>query len=617
MLPIYRTTAASAMWKLVYLGGRTLSRRSGTSEDRRRPNSPLMEQRPASLPRHERLSTIDSMDSTTESSRHYRHGVLLFGVALVGFAVLAHHYWFVCDDAFISFRYARNLASGIGLRYNPGDHLPVEGYSNLLWVLLCSLFERLGMDPSVWAPLASAACGAALLWSVWRWLRSRVRVGSMTAFLALLSLALFPPFAVWSSGGLETMAFTLAVFWVFSLLTRQKALSNAHRVALSLGLVAMLLLRVDGFVWAALLVVSCVAASGRRAAGLLRGYLWSLVAVGVFVLFYLLWRHAYHGSFISNTAAVKGVLTSATVVRGMRYVGVFLLTFPACLVVVAAAATAVRRWGMVGRAAALVLAGTVAYAALAGGDFMAMGRLLVPGLPFSAVVLACLFQCLGDRASETRRWAGVVLAAGIILLGLLPVWNIHVVPLSVRERLHFRYNASVFRSEPEQWSYMKENSDRWKAASVVLGRLARPGDSIVSLVIGNLGYYSGMRIYDACGLVDRRVASRPANPGRFSPGHDKLVTADYFIDREPTYIWQTVVEAQQLRDKIGAYVPVWQEISRSAPYAPAILAVRGQDGEGERLVLVLLRRLAPGESAEEAWRGFSRNVMEAELWGTQ
>lgn len=41
--------------------------------------------------------------------------------------------WFLTDDAFISFRYARNLVEGHGLVYDLGEY--VEGYSNFLWVL--------------------------------------------------------------------------------------------------------------------------------------------------------------------------------------------------------------------------------------------------------------------------------------------------------------------------------------------------------------------------------------------------------------------------------------------------------------------------------------------------
>ena len=38
------------------------------------------------------------------------------------------------DDAYISFRYARNLAEGLGFVYNAGER--IEGYTNFLWVFL-------------------------------------------------------------------------------------------------------------------------------------------------------------------------------------------------------------------------------------------------------------------------------------------------------------------------------------------------------------------------------------------------------------------------------------------------------------------------------------------------
>ena len=41
--------------------------------------------------------------------------------------------WFLTDDAFISFRYVRNLLEGHGLVFNPGERF--EGYSNFPWTL--------------------------------------------------------------------------------------------------------------------------------------------------------------------------------------------------------------------------------------------------------------------------------------------------------------------------------------------------------------------------------------------------------------------------------------------------------------------------------------------------
>src|SRR5512135_2318497 len=39
----------------------------------------------------------------------------------------------VVDDSLISMNYARRLASGDGLVFNPGEH--VEGYTNFLWTV--------------------------------------------------------------------------------------------------------------------------------------------------------------------------------------------------------------------------------------------------------------------------------------------------------------------------------------------------------------------------------------------------------------------------------------------------------------------------------------------------
>ena len=68
------------------------------------------------------------MRLTALRPRDLQIGVFVFCLAL------AWQHRFLQDDAFISFRYARNLATGHGLVWNPGER--VEGYTNFLWTLL-------------------------------------------------------------------------------------------------------------------------------------------------------------------------------------------------------------------------------------------------------------------------------------------------------------------------------------------------------------------------------------------------------------------------------------------------------------------------------------------------
>ena len=69
---------------------------------------------------------------------------------------------FLLDDAFISFRYARNLLEGNGLVWNPGER--VEGYSNFLWVLeLAGIWAATGVPPEEAAWWLSVAYTVATL----------------------------------------------------------------------------------------------------------------------------------------------------------------------------------------------------------------------------------------------------------------------------------------------------------------------------------------------------------------------------------------------------------------------------------------------------------------------
>src|SRR6185437_4110074 len=74
-------------------------------------------------------------------------GVRLALLAALGAAALAWawHLAWLCDDSFISFRYARNLAHGNGLVWNVGER--VEGYTNFLWTVIAAGAIRAGLHP--------------------------------------------------------------------------------------------------------------------------------------------------------------------------------------------------------------------------------------------------------------------------------------------------------------------------------------------------------------------------------------------------------------------------------------------------------------------------------------
>src|SRR5437899_3915697 len=72
--------------------------------------------------------------SIARVSRPPARALIVPALAAAGFVPLAAWLRFGIDDAFINFRYAANLAAGLGPVFNPGER--VEGYTAPAWVLL-------------------------------------------------------------------------------------------------------------------------------------------------------------------------------------------------------------------------------------------------------------------------------------------------------------------------------------------------------------------------------------------------------------------------------------------------------------------------------------------------
>jgi hypothetical protein len=154
---------------------------------------------------------------------------------VLGLAVV--HAWqlrWMGDDAFISFRYAKNLAEGLGLVFNEGAR--VEGYTNFLWTVIMAAFIELGFDPGQVAvvlgllSLALASGAAALLVR-----RLLAETQSMLVSFAAILLAANYTFASYGTSGLETMFAALLV-----LVAVERAEAGALLAAGTAGIAATL-----------------------------------------------------------------------------------------------------------------------------------------------------------------------------------------------------------------------------------------------------------------------------------------------------------------------------------------------------------------------------------------
>ncbi len=518
-------------------------------------------------------------------------------IVLVPFAFLTYRFNWLCDDAYISFRYAKHLAEGHGLRYNVGEDPPVEGYSNFLWVLVLAALEAIGWGAPVCSCVISVACGVVLLWRIVRLLNRSFGLRSALLTLSALFFVTLPPVAIWATSGLATLPQTLVLFLAF-----ERLLGDRDRLGgLSGGIACavLILIRADGFVWVLGLVglaaLGAMVRRDRAAVGpLVLCAVITVVAFGGLIGF----RLAYFEWPLPNTYYAKVGFSGMTLERGGDYLLSMLFVLPHLVPILIAGAVVAwrdRNDGLICCHAVLLTLWTFAYVVAVGGDFMAMGRLVVPALPFVAILFGALVARLSSQPVVA---VGCGLAA--VALSLLPAWNVHVVPSDVREKHRFRWGKRELVSEYEQWESMRANAKRWTLLGRALRQHCKPDESVVTGAIGAAGYYSDLVMYDPHGLVSPEVAHRKAPRRRATAGHDKGVPHAYFLKYRPTYFIPVVCEARSklpaqargngyvLSKMPGVYRNVAPQIK--ARYVPVAFPLEPTDGAGPGKLLVVLKR---------------------------
>ena len=305
---------------------------------------------------------------------------------------LAAPYWpGTVDDVYISVGFARHWAETGSLTWTDG--VRVEGYSNFVMVALLALGMALGADGGLWAQWIALLSGIGILL-----LASRLLPRSPMGTLALLGLAAWTPMCRWSVVGMETTLFALllAIGWggalrggrAWGLGVAALALASMTRLEGVAGLGLGLLLRVRG-------------GRGRQGGdGLAVAALVGLVA-------YHVGRVAWFGEWWPTPYLVK-VAGQPLTWHGLAQGGADLGTAAGLLGATWLATRPRGAW-----VAALPLVVQVVVLARAGGDWMASGRLVLPGVVATVVGWAVV-------AREAPRvwgwgwlvWVGVVIGGG-------------------------------------------------------------------------------------------------------------------------------------------------------------------------------------------------------------
>ncbi len=334
-------------------------------------------------------------------------------------ALGASYWWYVNDDAGITFTYARNLAEGLGPVFNPGDS-PVEGFSNPLWTYLLAGARYAGLDILVTAKTLGLVLGGICIVLVWVMVRNEHPL----SWLALPLMAGNAALVIWFNSGLENALHSLLL--ILCVLALTEAVRQGRTNLMLLASVCLLVIsRPEGAMF------------GFLAVFYLGWHLWytkrsvrpAVITLAVFLAFLAVWstmRYLQFNDLLPNTYYAKASASNPLrlfnpLSGGWRYVaeaaagtGLIIALVPLLLLLARRA-----EWPPWVPAALLIVGGQIFFTITVGGDWMHEFRFISHVIPpLCALVgfgLAVLYRCTEGTHLSHGRALGVCLLTAFVI----------------------------------------------------------------------------------------------------------------------------------------------------------------------------------------------------------
>ena len=364
--------------------------------------------RPSSSQPAERVEVLTSANRSSHSAVNAVNlaALLLAALTLLMFVVF---FALPADDAYIVGRYVRQLYSGNGLVFNPGER--INALTSPLHTLVIAVIHPLSRVPVDVYRIAAATLTAWTLIAIAR----RAYAAKPDAML-FLALTLASPFVCfWGIGGLETPLLLCAcscLTWLALSATPEGGPARALRI---IGLAtAAVLIRYDSILYVAPVAVLFLSWFRTDARVIAATIVCTVLALG-----WVAFTYVYYGDVLPTSFYVKLAGPTegpAEVVRGVGYV----LSFAVLTLVLPAALprlwkrTESRPHAQITTMLALGVAAEAVYGVFAGDKHMMYAyRLFVPYLP-SLVLLLSNARASREPASPGRptRSAWVFLCLG-------------------------------------------------------------------------------------------------------------------------------------------------------------------------------------------------------------
>jgi hypothetical protein len=419
---------------------------------------------------------------------------------------IARQWGFPLDDSWIYATIARNLATGHGYSFNPGEIN--SGATGPLYVFILAFFYLI-FHAVIWPAKAfgiACLCASALL--TYEAAKRLLPVAGRLPLLAGLLVAL-SPLLIWGSlSGLEQPVYLLVACLVL------RFLASARWTAATLASAAGIWLRPDGI----FLVPLALLARGKAP---IRSFLAPAFAAAAIVGAYFAFNYAVGDWILPTSVAVKSHFGSDLLGRegSMAIQWIWLWGLPPrpqticphapilLPAMILGCIVGFRKWPL----AAVYLFGFPAVFALFGPNGGQHGRYIAYVIPFG-VLLACIG--IREAAARVPRGNMLLFAFGAACI----LWQVNF----------GRIFGTTFGLNIQNINRMHR----------YIGEVARkstaPGDTIAVNDVGAIGYFSGCYIVDLVGL-ESPTRTFPENLRRYKPKY-LIIFPDWYeqyVARDP------------------------------------------------------------------------------------
>jgi len=475
-----------------------------------------------------------------QKNNRFSYLAILFLICLFIFLCIVS-YTGVFEDAFISFRYANNLAAGHGLVFNIGEH--VWGYSNFLWTVILALGVFCGFSIIAFAKYLGVFSATIIIFVLFYWFLKRNHRHPYLALVSSLFLVTSTHFLIASQNGLETVFFTSLMF-IGIILFLDAILEEREFPWYSICFLLASMTRPEGpllIVVASSIEIILWLKCKKRIILQRLGLAWMVFTVGYAA--YILMMFAYYDALLPNAFFVKVDLSGDHQIRrGVDYLLSFLgdiraafLLWPIFFILTD------QKRALQNTVLMLFLIAYLLFVVRVGGDFQVyFYRFIIPVLPLIFFLagngLLRMYELLQGSLPSFANIVCIVIICGLIVTNFFfvksPVISFYSqtakrVPIVVENLTLLLLRPEALKNKVNRW-FSSESLDIHPMDMVgkVLGEKLEPGVSVATGQAGQIPFYLGdRRVVDMIGLMDDEVAHN----GGMSLKYFKKSAVDYCI----------------------------------------------------------------------------------------